>query len=155
MQTIAVWRYGLRVTAIRAGRRALAVGADHQAGANDGAVGEGRGGAILVAVERRDLGGCAKREPGQLRRAREQRPPERPVLDDVAKRLVANIAMIVVKEQRRIRVGHANFEDRLLLAFDALPDSQGLEQPRRSGGDRADPAIERALQARLGRQAVD
>ena len=95
---------------------------------------------------RRPVGcGDLERPAGQLRDAAQQRPPDHPVLDDVAERLAADRAMIVVHRERRLSLADLDVQDRLRYACQVRPDADTFEQMARATTDRGDAAIERQL----------
>ena len=86
---------------------------------------------------------------------RQQRAPQQPVLDDVAERLVADLAMVVVHAQRRVALADLDVEDRLGVGSERRPDPDRLEQAPRARRDRRDPAIEGRRHGRGEARALD
>ena len=97
-----------------------------------------------AAIEPGDPLGCRQHQRGRRQRLgpRQQRAPEQPVLDDVAERLVADLAMVVVHAQGRVALADLDVEDRLRVGCERRPDPDRLEQAPRARRDRRDPAIE-------------
>ncbi len=74
--------------------------------------------------------------------ARQKGAAQHPVLDDVAERLGAELAMVVMEEARRVAVGDADLADRLGLAGDLRPQPDAGKDALRAEGDRRGAPVE-------------
>ena len=140
-----------------AGRRRPAFGRGDQGGARAAAARELQQGPGRAALEVLDL---VRRREGQRGRPQlldpaQQRAPDRPVLDDVAERLVADRAMVVVHGQRRVALADPDVPDRLGRARELGPDAERPEQASRARGDRGHAAVERRCDRGGERLALD
>ena len=128
-------------------RRRPAVGGGEQTGAGASAARQPHLHRLRPALDPRRLVGCGdlERTAGQLRHAAQQRPPDHPVLDNVAERLAADRAMIVMHRERRMPLADLDVQNWLGLACQVNPDADAFEQTARAAADRGHPAIERRL----------
>ena len=88
-----------------------------------------------------------------LCKARIERAARVAVLDDVAERIAAELAMVVMQEEFGIPVRHADVEDRFGMRGDPLPQADAVEQAGGAQRDRRAAAVEGV--ARLGGRVVD
>ena len=107
--------------------RGAPVRRDHEAGTDAPAIGERRDGAGTIASEighlRRGDEARGRQAPDQLVQPRQ----DMAVLDHGAERAVTGLLVVVMQEQGRIAVGHANLLDRLRRRLEISPEPYSLE----------------------------
>jgi hypothetical protein len=141
-------------------RRILAVGGDDQPAGESFAVGQGDRRPGRRRLHRRDRARGDEAQARQGAGAAEQDPAQYSVLDDIAERRVAasrwaQLAMVVMHEQRRRIVGDADLADRLGLGRDLRPQPDAVEDQARAVGDRRGAPVECLRQHRHRVVAVD
>ena len=92
---------------------------------------------------------------GERGAARQKRAAQHPVLDDEAQRMIADELVVVMEEEARVSVGHADLADRLGLGFDLGPDAERAQHLLRAPGERGRAAVIRRIEKGCGPLAFD
>ena len=130
----------------------LAVGPDHQPRPDHPPVGQGDACALGVAVDPGDLGRNDMAQPRQLGDAGEECAADHDVVGDPAERADPDILVIVMEEQGRFLIDHADVQDRFGVLRHVRPDPGAFQHPLGAEGQRRRPAVEVLLH--LGRRRV-
>ena len=93
------------------------------------------------ALDAPDGDRCLQRDAFQCRDGPEQGQPGETVLHHLPQRLVAQVPVVIVQEQRRVAVGNPDLVDRLHV-IDPSRDAQAIQHPPACGGNGGGTTIE-------------
>jgi hypothetical protein len=135
--------------------RLLPIGCSDQTSRYRPAVGERRNGRKRRGRDGIDIERRQEREAFQGPDTLEHYASEHPVLDDVAERCRSiEVAIVVMKKERRAVVGDPDLEDWLGIRHDFGPQTEGIKNAAGAMGDRRAAPIEALAKHRSGILAI-